>query len=422
MDKQNEFSRKVYIGINSSGKSYSLKKYDNAINISSSKPTDDSKLTSATQIISERLFNYFNSSLELNKRFKEFLKCFNLEIDKLNEKINDYEITDNLNESILSNANVALSNKAEFKEFFKKTIHNLLDSKLDELGEGHKQLYLIKLFLFNDIKNETLIVDEPETFLHPSLLKDFAITLKDLSKHNKIIATSHSSLFVTNFVANTSEIVIVDPFVLDNSKWIIDRNTPTKKIDDNFWINITNKLNSMIIEKEINIRTILQKWTDFEFDFFVDDKFDLEKIIIWKDKHLTEIIESLFWRNTLLAEGLIEKIIFESFLDPSRWQIINTFGKASMPLIGSILEELGINVAYMLDQDDVSNGWHLEFNKFFDLNKSLFFINDIEDELGISWSDSSKKSYTETKKKVENSPYKNEVFDKINNFLKLRIK
>lgn len=422
MEDIEKFSRKVYIGINSSGKTYNLNTIKNSINISSSKPSEDSKLTSATQIITDRLYNYFNESASLNEKFDEFLRLMIEEIGQLHIKINDFKITDNLNETILSKTLVDLSQKSDFSDFFKKTIHNLLESNIDELGEGHKQIYLVKLLLFNNISNKTLIVDEPESFLHPSLLKDFAIYLNKLSENNRVIVSSHSSLFVKNFIEDLSEIEIVDPFKFVGSKWSIDRNSPSKKIDDDFWMRIVNKLNSKVKERNINLETITNKWNRFKLNFIENNLFDLNKIKIWKDKFYSEIIESIFWRNTILAEGLIEKIIFENYLNMPSWQLIGTFGKDSMPLIGSILEELGINVSYVLDQDDIDNPLHIEFNKFFAEEKSLFFKPNMDVELQISWEGSNKASYTETKNKIEESKTKDAVLSKITDFLNAAIK
>lgn len=421
-NNKNKNGRKVFIGINSSGKSYSLKKYENSINITSSNPTNDSKLTSATQVITDRIFQHLDKSDDLKEKFDIFSTSMDEELNNLNNLIIKYEITDSLNESIISTVKIELSKNSNFADFFKKSIHNLLESKMEQLGEGHKQIYLVKLLLFNNVSGETFTIDEPETFLHPSLIKDFAILLNKLSEKNEIVATSHSSLFVKNFVNDLSEIEIVDPFQLSDGDWTIHRDKPNIVLDEKFWKNVVEKLNSTVIENEINIKPINVTRNNFGSDFIKDDFFDYDKIVEWKDKHLTEIIDSIFWRNSLLAEGLIENIIFNFHLDNKGWQLIGAFGKFSMPVIGCILEELGINVAYLLDRDDEGKEIHLEFNKFFNNKNSLFMEKNMEEELNIETDSKSKNHYVETKYKILSSSTKEAVFDKINIFLKKAFK
>jgi predicted ATP-dependent endonuclease of OLD family len=67
-------------------------------------------------------------------------------------------------------------------------------------GTGYRRLFMVARFRFlaekNKGKNITYLIEEPETFLHPSAQEDLLNAFRDLSSDNQIILTTHSPVFV----------------------------------------------------------------------------------------------------------------------------------------------------------------------------------------------------------------------------------
>jgi putative ATP-dependent endonuclease of the OLD family len=76
------------------------------------------------------------------------------------------------------------------------------DSKpipMSHKGTGYRRLFMVARFRFlaekNKGKNITYLIEEPETFLHPSAQEDLLNAFRDLSTDNQIILTTHSPVF-----------------------------------------------------------------------------------------------------------------------------------------------------------------------------------------------------------------------------------
>lgn len=76
------------------------------------------------------------------------------------------------------------------------------DSKpipMSHKGTGYRRLFMVARFRFlaekNKGKNITYLIEEPETFLHPSAQEDLLNAFRDLSSDNQIIITTHSPVF-----------------------------------------------------------------------------------------------------------------------------------------------------------------------------------------------------------------------------------
>jgi predicted ATP-dependent endonuclease of OLD family len=76
------------------------------------------------------------------------------------------------------------------------------DSKLIPMshkGTGYRRLFMVARFRYLAEKNKgnniIYLIEEPETFLHPSAQEDLLNSFKDLSEDNQIIITTHSPVF-----------------------------------------------------------------------------------------------------------------------------------------------------------------------------------------------------------------------------------
>jgi predicted ATP-dependent endonuclease of OLD family len=66
-------------------------------------------------------------------------------------------------------------------------------------GSGYRRLFMVARFRYLAEKNKgnniIYLIEEPETFLHPSAQEDLLNSLNDLSEDNQIIITTHSPVF-----------------------------------------------------------------------------------------------------------------------------------------------------------------------------------------------------------------------------------
>ncbi|MGB1296089.1 MAG: ATP-dependent nuclease [Flavobacteriales bacterium] len=66
-------------------------------------------------------------------------------------------------------------------------------------GTGYRRLFMVARFRYlaekNKGNNVVYLIEEPETFLHPSAQEDLLSALKELSEDNQIIITTHSPVF-----------------------------------------------------------------------------------------------------------------------------------------------------------------------------------------------------------------------------------
>jgi predicted ATP-dependent endonuclease of OLD family len=66
-------------------------------------------------------------------------------------------------------------------------------------GTGYRRLFMVARFRYlaekNKGKNIIYLIEEPETYLHPSAQEDLLTAFRDLSDDNQIIVTTHSPIF-----------------------------------------------------------------------------------------------------------------------------------------------------------------------------------------------------------------------------------
>lgn len=66
-------------------------------------------------------------------------------------------------------------------------------------GTGYRRLFMVARFRYIAEKNKgnniIYLIEEPETFLHPTAQQDLLSALKELSKDNQVVTTTHSPVF-----------------------------------------------------------------------------------------------------------------------------------------------------------------------------------------------------------------------------------
>ena len=93
----------------------------------------------------------------------------------LKEYFNDIEISDRL--------------------FLATVFSDRKDRPLGRMGEGFKRLFVMLFYVYHP-DYDIVLIDEPETHLHPTLIKKFVRVLKDKKLNNQIFLTTHSPVFV----------------------------------------------------------------------------------------------------------------------------------------------------------------------------------------------------------------------------------
>ncbi|CAO4136219.1 hypothetical protein OFEAOIEE_LOCUS3971 [Methylorubrum extorquens] len=81
-------------------------------------------------------------------------------------------------------------------QYFLKFFNNSTSHSSDGMGEGIVSIFAIVDALYDSEAGETIIIDEPELSLHPSLQKKLAKLLIEMSSDRQIIISTHSPYFV----------------------------------------------------------------------------------------------------------------------------------------------------------------------------------------------------------------------------------
>jgi len=281
-------------------------------------------------------------------------------IDKLNnvldEIINDLDIDNTLNGISISVEKSANSYKGLLK-FDTKTKNN----KFTNPGSGEKslgQLIMIENILKSkkSTKYKWLLLDEPESYLHPSLYPLIARTLNNISEHGiKVVIATHSPEILKYFIEDLSEVVR-----MKNGE-IYPLNT------DDYYTNLTSQIN--IYNDTSLMMDSYKRIKDMTSNYF--------QSIIKED-----IIRSVFADIVILGEGIAEDEIFKFFIkkypDFYYENNINTiviYGKCFIPWYLAIYKEIGINTLSIYDCDEDKNHQdkHKAINKLIEDKSDLSF-------------------------------------------------
>lgn len=185
----------------------------------------------------------------------------------------------------------------------------LLDEeKIDNEGDGLKSFVSTYLSL-KQINKNVILLDEPESFLHPPIVKELGKLIVESSSDDKqIFISTHSADLLSSILLNTTDVNIIR----------IER------------------------EKFVNKISILNK-----------DDMD---IIINNPMILTSnLMNGLFCKKVFIVEGYSDSIIFQSLLNKvgklDDYYFISTQGKEEIPKIGEFFDKLKIKTKMIYDFD-----------------------------------------------------------------------
>jgi predicted ATP-dependent endonuclease of OLD family len=243
---------------------------------------------------------------------------------------------------------------------------------LEEKGDGIKSLVAISLMRYsvsNTInKNLIILIEEPESHLHPRAVHSLRQVLMDLAKNYQLIVSSHSQLLVDRL--DISNNIIVEKGKANHARNI-------KHIRDSLGVEISDNLVSA------NFAILLEGLSDVRF---------MDKILTEKSKYYNKLKEqgcvlldnlqgcskasykASLYKNLLLevfllldsdTEGLnsLKEVTDKGILLPSETMKISVTG-----MTNSELEDL---VDYTLYKDQIFNEFNvnIETTEFKRLNK-----------------------------------------------------
>jgi predicted ATP-dependent endonuclease of OLD family len=215
---------------------------------------------------------------------------------------------------------------------------------IENVGSGylrHKKLKsLAKLLSLNEKKpvERLALIDEPELFLHPSLIGDIANSIKELEKKGvTLIMTTHSPFFLSQFI---------------HEKGV---NLAIAKGED-------GGLNKLLYFSEIienAKRTIVETWgwycPCFRNEISEEENFYENK---WKSL-LNEITLKIFFsKKILFVEGITEYIFFNSTALRSKIpkfdgiEVIPIFSKFNYVFFSELVKRIGLKCRFLLDKDE----------------------------------------------------------------------
>ncbi len=141
-------------------------------------------------------------------------------------------------------------------------------------GTGYRRLFMVARFRYLAEKkkgnNIVYLIEEPETFLHPSAQEDLIDAFNDLSEDNQILISTHSPVFVG--ATDINSVVLCKK----EEQSIYETTTEENKIDF---------INEII--QELGVKPSFNLRDDFEKILFVEGKDDLE----FYKKVTSELIE-----------------------------------------------------------------------------------------------------------------------------------
>ena len=150
-------------------------------------------------------------------------------------------------------------------------------------GTGYRRLFMVARFRYLAEKKKgtdvIYLIEEPETFLHPSAQEDLINAFTDLSEENQIIISTHSPVFVGATDINSA--------VLCKKDIQSTYETTTEENKNDF-------INKII--QELGIKPSFNLRDDFDKILFVEGKDDLE----FYKKVTTELIGKDLEKNVLI--------------------------------------------------------------------------------------------------------------------------
>lgn len=350
----------LIVGKNNIGKTNLLKEIENDINKNKKKigvyfldlnlspfdalkePSDFSKNKESMNpnsyfLIKEEFEKDFNQKEISNEILNVISKKMEFEKNKIKfeEKLgfNKLGLSLEINESQIS---TLLKKPLTIKgiSYFNNKIHDITD-----VGLGHLRIIMLKmlnLVLENNKEKEIiLLVDEPEAFLHPNLIKEACFMLKELIQKHKnitVILTTHS------------------PYVMSELKEYFI-NARTLYIKNEKKVGISSKLN-----KEFVVSTFKKNYSAYyEKDTFESNDKIISKII----SMINFDFSRMFFSDKIIAvEGMSDYFVYtfpKIFLKLKEkiddFEVIPFHGLSNLSLAYTIFEIFEKNFLFICDND-----------------------------------------------------------------------
>jgi len=145
--------------------------------------------------------DYFDRETSGNdKKLRQIEKEIETEMQAEAKSIKEY-----MSDYVSSLNNVEIKPLISWKDAIKSVdVHFQFDGDsrpipMSHKGAGYRRLFMVARFRFLAVKNKgkniVYLIEEPETFLHPSAQDDLLNAFRDLSYDNQIIITTHSPVF-----------------------------------------------------------------------------------------------------------------------------------------------------------------------------------------------------------------------------------
>lgn len=305
--------------------------------------------------------NLFNSSASLQAAKQEYED----EVDAVVSSNINYmnSIIDDIlshNQQLRTGDFIAKTTKKEYKKLVKI---NSSDIK-NKIGSGQRMFLILNLISRFNSKN-SIFLDEPEKYSHPSLLHKTAEIINDLSSRGKdVYVATHSPKLVSMLEFNLDDLVIMnDPNYIEKS------------------LNISNCINYFITHSLSLTDPRLSK----SLSYFNEAGFK-ENV---KNFHFHEFIDCLFSKKVYLVEGVNDVLFIKQMLLQNNsfyqdYSIFQVYGKHHMAIFAKIFNDLGIEVKIFFDEDDNQQIHNQTTNQLLSSFTSYKFCPNIETEIGYT--------------------------------------
>ncbi len=210
--------------------------------------------------------------------------------------------------------------------FFLNVFADHKKRSIKRMGEGFKRLFVILFYIFHP-QYKIILIDEPESHLHPSIIKKFLHILDTENHGNQVFLTTHHPSFIqAKHLPRT---------------WRVARNERNNTSVYGF------------PEQNIDIQRFIQEINDDNSSMLFSDK-------------------------VLLVEGVSDHIFMREMINKfyekdKDIKVVYTSGKGSVDLYADLCEAYHIPYAIMLDRDAINSTSLSRVKKFPRLKKSVSF-------------------------------------------------
>ncbi len=356
----------ILVGLNSQGKTTILSNFN------------DTNKKNAIFINNEVRANEYIKNSASNSPLIQWLQKL-IEIKDIQDSINKQLSTIDLDDiNRISKVDISLSSSMDDYKGLVKVDIDTASNQWHKPGSGETflaELLLVKKMLNPSIKNpiKYLIIDEPETFLHPSLFSSVCEVLNDISNYTKILIATHSPRFLECMNIDLCSVAYVN----DGSVLPLMSDSEYKNELNNIslYSTILNYSDDELGKKHCykSIRKLMSNFDNY-FNIFIKPK----------------IIQALFSKIVVVGEGRTEKILFDcckkekASMYSSQIEYIDFYGKDFMLFLAEAIQKIGIKVVLIFDCDiKRSDELNLSLNKALMNFPNIHFEKEIENYLSI---------------------------------------